>query len=568
MKKAEALIASALLNKINSVAPDTIMAQELESMFTVPPEPEMGDLAFACFKLSKVMRKAPQMIAQSLCEDFKCEAVSRVEAVAGYVNFYISDEFRTGVILNDILSQGDDYGRITIGQGKTMVIDYSSPNIAKSFHIGHLGTTAIGNSIKRIYSYCGYNCIGINHLGDWGTQFGRLIVAYNEWSSKEAVEEKGVKELERIYKLFYVKAEEDPTLNDRARAEFTKIENGDEQALALWRWFKDISLKEFMKTYDRLGISFESYNGEAFYNDKMDRVVDELKDKRLLKESEGAMLVDLEEYGMAPCLILKNDGSTLYATRDIAAALYRKDTYDFDKCIYVTDAGQSLHFAQFFKVIGLMGYDWNEKMVHVPYGKISINGSKLATRTGNVVLLEELFDDAAQRALKIIEQKNPDLENKEYIADKVGIGAVIFNQLSAGRIKDVNFVWEEALSFEGNTGPYVQYTYARTCSVLSKADTEVMLPEGITLNDDEKALISILARFPQKVEQAHNDYEPSYISRYLLDVCAAFNRFYHNCPILKEEGAVRDLRVSLTKAANTVIGNGLWLIGLEKTPQI
>ncbi|MBE6689402.1 MAG: arginine--tRNA ligase [Ruminococcaceae bacterium] len=568
MKKAEALISGELLKKINSIAPDAVTAQDMESMFTVPPEQEMGDLAFACFKLSKVMRKAPQMIAQQLCEGFECEAVSRVEAVAGYLNFYISDSFRTNVMLKGILEKGDDYGKISIGEGKTMVIDYSSPNIAKPFHIGHLGTTAIGNSIKRIYSYCGYNCIGINHLGDWGTQFGRLIVAYKNWGSKEAIEQLGVKELARIYKDFYVKAEEDPSLNDLARAEFTKIENGDEEALALWRWFKDISLKEFMKTYDRLGISFESYNGEAFYNDKMDRVVNELTEKGLLKESDGAMLVDLEEYDMAPCLILKNDGSTLYATRDIAAALYRKDTYDFDKCIYVTDAGQSLHFAQFFKVIGLMGYDWNDKMVHVPYGKISINGEKLATRTGNVVLLEELFDDASQRALKIIEQKNPDLENKEYIADKVGIGAVIFNQLSTGRIKDVNFVWEEALSFEGNTGPYVQYTYARTCSVLSKADIPASLPEGVALNEDEKALISVLSRFPQKVEQAHNDYEPSYISRYLLDVCAAFNRFYHNCPILKEEGAVRDLRVALTKAANTVIGNGLWLIGLEKTPQI
>lgn len=568
MKKAELLIANELLKIIDSMSPGAVTAQELESMFTVPPDSEMGDLSFACFKLSKVMRKAPQMIAQSICEQFNCPAIQKTQAVAGYINFYISDDFRTGVILNDIISKGEDYGKTDIGKGKTMVIDYSSPNIAKPFHIGHLGTTAIGNSIKRIYSYCGYNCIGINHLGDWGTQFGRLIVAYKGWGSKEAIEQQGVKELARIYKDFYVKAEQDPSLNDQAKAEFTKMENGDSEALALWHWFKEISLKEFMKTYDRLGISFESYNGEAFYNDKMDRVVDELKDKNLLKESDGAMLVDLEQYGMAPCLILKNDGSTLYATRDIAAALYRKETYDFDKCIYVTDAGQSLHFAQFFKVIELMGYDWNDKMVHVPYGKISINGEKLATRTGNVVLLEELFDDASRRALEIIEQKNPDLENKEYIAQKVGIGAVIFNQLSTGRIKDVNFVWEEALSFEGNTGPYVQYTYARTCSVLSKAAPASEIPCGIQLNNDEKELINILSRFPHKVQQAHNDYEPSYISRYLLDVCAVFNRFYHNCPILKQEGEVKQLRLLLTKAANTVIGNGLWLIGLEKTEQI
>lgn len=568
MKKAEALIASELFKRIDATAPDALSATDIEGMFTVPPNAEMGDLAFPCFTLAKVMRKAPQMIAQTLCDNFECEAVDRAEAVAGYINFYISDAFRTDVILGDILAKGEDYGRISIGEGKTMCIDYSSPNIAKPFHIGHLGTTAIGNAIKRIYDFCGYKCIGINHLGDWGTQFGRLIVAYNGWGSKEAVERDGVKELARIYKDFYVRAEEDPSLNDRAREEFAKIESGDEEALALWRWFREISLAEFMRTYERLGFTFESYNGEAFYNDKMERVVDELRDKGLLKESDGAMLVDLEEYGMAPCLILKNDGSTLYATRDIAAAIYRKETYDFDKCIYVTDAGQSLHFAQFFKVIGLMGYDWNDKLVHVPYGKISINGEKLATRTGNVVLLEELFDDAASRALKIIEQKNPDLENKEYIADKVGIGAVIFNQLSTGRIKDINFVWEEALSFEGNTGPYVQYTYARTCSVLSKTELPAAIPHGLTLNEDEKALIGVLAQFPRKIEQAHNDYEPSYISRYLLDVCAAFNRFYHNCPILKEPGATRDLRVLLTKAANTVIGNGLWIIGLEKTEQI
>lgn len=568
MKKAEALIASELFKRIDATAPDALSATDIEGMFTVPPNAEMGDLAFPCFTLAKVMRKAPQMIAQTLCDNFECEAVDRAEAVAGYINFYISDAFRTDVILGDILAKGEDYGRISIGEGKTMCIDYSSPNIAKPFHIGHLGTTAIGNAIKRIYDFCGYKCIGINHLGDWGTQFGRLIVAYKGWGSKEAVERDGVKELARIYKDFYVRAEEDPSLNDRAREEFAKIESGDEEALALWRWFREISLAEFMRTYKRLGFTFESYNGEAFYNDKMERVVDELRDKGLLKESDGAMLVDLEEYGMAPCLILKNDGSTLYATRDIAAAIYRKETYDFDKCIYVTDAGQSLHFAQFFKVIGLMGYDWNDKLVHVPYGKISINGEKLATRTGNVVLLEELFDDAASRALKIIEQKNPDLENKEYIADKVGIGAVIFNQLSTGRIKDINFVWEEALSFEGNTGPYVQYTYARTCSVLSKTELPAAIPHGLTLNEDEKALIGVLAQFPRKIEQAHNDYEPSYISRYLLDVCAAFNRFYHNCPILKEPGATRDLRVLLTKAANTVIGNGLWIIGLEKTEQI
>ena len=560
-------LAKILSEKILNSFSVEIAAEEIGDMFEFPPEPTMGDVAFPCFKLSKTLRKGPPQIAQAIADGLVVEGASKIEVVSGYLNVFIDSEYAVNSILGEMLKLGDDYGKLDVGIGKTMCIDYSSPNMAKRFHIGHLGTTAIGNSIKRIHEFSGYNCVGINHLGDWGTQYGRLAVAYSKWGSKEEVERLGVKELERIYQKFYIEAEKDPSLNDEARAAFTKMENGDEELLAIWRWFKDISLKEFMKTYDLLGVSFESYSGESFYNDKMDAVVEELRDKGILVESDGAMIVPLEDYKMPPCIILKSDGSTIYATRDITAALYRKNTYNFDKCIYVTDAGQSLHFAQFFKVIGLMGYDWEDQLVHVPYGKVSIGGQKLATRAGNAVLLDDLFGEAIKRVRAVIEEKNPDCENKDEIARKVGVGAVIFNQLSAGRIKDINFIWEEALNFDGNTGPYVQYTYVRACSVLEKtAIPDVSL--STELNDDEKEMIKVLSMFPIRVRQALDEYEPSVISRYMLDVCHAFNRFYHNCPIIKADDSTRALRLRICESVKSILGNALWLIGMEKTEKI
>lgn len=561
------ILAKSISDKINSVFAVEIPSEEIGEMFEYPPEPTMGDVAFPSFKLSKTLRKSPQQIAASIADGLEVEGASKIEVVSGYLNVFISSEYAVNNMLGDMLDLGDEFGKLTVGEGKTMCIDYSSPNMAKRFHIGHLGTTAIGNSIKRIHEFSGYKCVGINHLGDWGTQYGRLAVAYSKWGSKEEVERLGVKELERIYQKFYIEAEKDPSLNDEARAAFTKMENGDEELLAIWRWFKDISLKEFMKTYDLLGVSFESYSGESFYNDKMDAVVDELRQKGILVESDGAMIVPLEEYKMPPCIILKSDGSTIYATRDITAALYRKNTYNFDKCIYVTDAGQSLHFAQFFKVIGLMGYDWEDQLVHVPYGKVSIGGQKLATRAGNAVLLDDLFGEAIKRVRAVIEEKNPDCEDKDEIARKVGVGAVIFNQLSAGRIKDINFIWEEALNFDGNTGPYVQYTYVRACSVLEKT----AIPEvasATELNDDEKEMIKTLSLFPVRVRQALEEYEPSVISRYMLDVCHAFNRFYHNCPIIKADDSTKALRLRICQGVKSVLGNALWLIGMEKTEKI
>ncbi len=560
-------LAKAISDKIKSVFDTEITADEIGDMFEFPPEPHMGDVAFPSFKLSRTLRRSPQQIAEALADGLRVDGASKAEVISGYLNVFISSEYTVSSMLGTMLALGDEFGRLDVGAGKTMCIDYSSPNMAKRFHIGHLGTTAIGNSIKRIHEFSGYKCVGINHLGDWGTQYGRLAVAYSRWGSKEEVERLGVKELERIYQKFYIEAEKDPSLNDEARAAFTKMENGDEELLAIWRWFKEISLKEFMKTYDLLGVSFESYSGESFYNDKMDAVVKEIDEKGLLVESEGAKIVPLDDYKMPPCIILKSDGSTIYATRDITAALYRKKTYNFDKCIYVTDAGQSLHFAQFFKVIGLMGCDWEDQLVHVPYGKVSIAGQKLATRAGNAVLLEDLFNEAIKRVRAVIEEKNPDCEDKDEIARKVGVGAVIFNQLSAGRIKDINFVWDEALNFDGNTGPYVQYTYVRACSVLEKIDIPNVEPATV-ITDDEKEMIKVLSLFPIRVRQALEEYEPSVISRYMLDVCHAFNRFYHNCSIIKADDATKAVRLNICKTVKSVLGNALWLIGMEKTEKI
>ena len=527
--------------------------------FEYPPSAEMGDLAFPCFKLSRVMRKAPPAIAAEIGAKFTCEAVEKTDVAGGYLNLFLSKEYLASHIIDKAVFTAVPYGSSTVGNGKTVVLDYSSPNVAKPFHIGHLGTTVIGHSLKKLHEFAGYNCIGINHLGDWGTQFGKLITAYRLWGDREKIERDEIDELVALYVKFHEEAEKDPALNDSARAEFKKLEDGDEENLALWKWFIEISLREYQKTYKQLGITFDSYNGESFYTDKMMPEVEKIREKGLLKIDDGASIVDLEEYGMPPCLILKRDGSTLYPTRDIAAAVYRSHTYDFDKCIYVTSAGQSLHFAQWFKVTELMGYNWADKLVHVPYGTVSIDGAKLATRTGNVVLLKDLFATAIDKALGIIEEKNPNLENKESVAADVGVGAIVFHYLSNGRIKDINFIMEDALSFDGNTGPYAQYTYARTCSILRRSGDFAKAVKITT--DEEGELVKVLLRFPEKVNSAIADYEPSTVTRYILDLCAAFNRFYHECPIMNcEDEEVKATRLCLVKATNSILKNALSLI--------
>lgn len=569
MQKFKKIIAKKIAEVINeafSVAsPED---SEIENMFEYPPDASMGDVALPCFKLSRTLRRAPVQIATAIAEKLSDESIAKAEAVNGYLNIYISDRYLSEIVIDEILPYGENYGSSEIGKGKTVVLDYSSPNVAKPFHIGHLGTTVIGHSLKKIHEFSGYKCIGINYLGDWGTQFGKMIVAYKKWGSRQDIATGGIDKLVELYVKFHKEAEADPSLEDEARAEFHKLELNDEENTALWKLFIDISLAEYKKTYDQLGIEFDSYKGESFYTDKMPAQVEKLRQMGLLKIDDGASIVDLEKYNMPPCLILKRDGSTLYPTRDIAAAVYRKETYGFDKAIYVTSAGQSLHFAQWFKVVELMGYDWYDELVHVPYGTVSINGEKLATRTGNVILLRDLFALAIEKVSDIMEEKNPDLENKEKVAEAVGVGAVIFYYLSSNRIRDINFVLEDALSFEGNTGPYVQYTYARTCSLLEKALPD-SCGEMVFTSNDERELVKVLARFPEKVLEALEGYEPSVIARYILDVATAYNRFYHNCQILSaEDKNVYFTRIELTKAANYVLGNAFGLICLKKTEKI
>ncbi len=562
-KKVSAAIIEALGEKAGQISHTEIM-----SMLEYPPDRTMGDLALPCFKLSRSMRMAPPKIAEEIKNGFKCECISEVSVLGGYLNLKINGEYLAKTMLSEVLST-EKYGSDNRGEGKTVVLDYSSPNVAKPFHIGHLGTTVIGHSLKLIHEYFGYKCVGINYLGDWGTQFGKLIVAYRLYGNRELIENGGIDKLVELYVRFHKEAEANPELENMARAEFKKLEMNDGENIALWKWFVQISLAEYERTYKQLGIEFDSYKGESFYTDKMPAQVQILKDKGLLKIDDGASIVDLDAYSMPPCLILKKDGSTLYPTRDIAAAVYRKNEYDFDKCIYVTSAGQSLHFAQWFKVVELMGYDWFDKLVHVPYGTVSINGAKLATRSGNVVLLKELFAEAIDRVDKIIADKNPDLENREKTAEAVGVGAIVFNYLSGGRIKDINFMIEDALSFDGNTGPYAQYTYARCRSLMERgkdmADGEI----APASTPEESELCITLGKFPEILASALRDYEPSVITRYILELAGAFNRFYHNCPILsaEDESTVR-LRLALTKATAKILGTGLELICVKHPDKI
>lgn len=560
-----------LKNVLDSVNPSHgLDEKKIAQMLEYPPDEKMGDIALPCFKLSKSLRMSPVMISEKIASGLKNEDIDRIETVNGYLNIYIKKSYFSEKILDTILEKGEKFGSFDFGKDKTVVLDYSSPNVAKPFHIGHLGTTVIGHSLKKLHEFAGYKCVGVNHLGDWGTQFGKLIVAYNEWGDKKTIEEKGIDELVALYVRFHKEAEADPSLNDRARAEFTKLEHFEEKNIELWKWFIDISIEEYKKTYKQLDIEFDSYCGESFYSDKMPAVIEEMKQKNLLKIDDGASVVDLEEYKMPPCLILKRDGSSLYPARDISAALYRKQTYDFEKVIYVTDAGQSLHFAQWFKVVELMGYEWAKNLVHVPYGKVSLNGEKLATRTGNVILLKDLFASAIEKVKDIMNEKNPNLENRDEKAVAVGVGAIVFYYLSNNRIKDINFMLEDALNFDGNTGPYAQYTYARTCSVLEKAKDICRTKKvDYEINDKEKALLRTLSLFPEKVLQALNEYEPSVITRYILDVCTDFNGFYHDCQILgAEDENTKLFRLNLTEAVNHVLGNAFSLICMRKTEKI
>lgn len=524
-----------------------------------------GEMCLPCFKFSAKLRKPPQQIASQLQQSLKENAFIKKTAVAGgYLNFY----FDRAAVAKEVMGglRDKDYALPPLeNNGKTVCIDYSSINIAKPFHIGHLLTTAIGGSLYRISKFCGYNAVGINHLGDWGTQFGKLIVAYKKWGDDEDIKKRNIRALLDLYVRFHKEAETHPELEDEGRHWFKKIEEGDKEALAIFESFKQITLREVQKVYDRLGITFDSYAGESFYNDKMQPVIDTLKSKNLLKMSEGAEVVDLEEYGMPPCLILKKDGTTLYATRDLAAAIYRKKTYDFYKNLYVVAYQQNLHFRQVFKVLELMGYEWAKDCVHVPFGMVSLEGAgSLSTRKGNVVFLSDVLDSAVEKAREIIDAKNPDLPEKDKTASDVGVGAVIFGALSGSRIKDISFSLEKALSFDGETGPYLQYTHARCCSILDKAGEVKGYADFSVLEQDEAfALVRLTDEFYRTVLLALEKYEPSIISRYLIDVAQAFNKFYVNNRILGESDNVTFTRLMLVRAVESVLKTGLNLILLN-----
>ncbi len=547
--------------------------EEIAGLLEVPPERDMGDYAFPCFKLSKALRMGPPMIAGALAAAIDAPDVCQAKQLGGYLNFFFNRVQFAQKTVEKVLAAGERYGASDIGQGKTVCLDYSSINIAKRFHIGHLSTTMIGHSLKRIYDHLGYRTVGINHLGDWGTQFGKLISAYKRWGNRQEVEQGGVEALTRLYVKFHEVAEEEEktsgthALEDEGRAYFKAIEDGDAEALALFNWFKELTLKDCARVYDLLGVTFDSYAGESFYNDKMDRVIDELRAKELLSVSDGASIVDLSDADMPPCLILKKDGATLYATRDIAAALYRADEYHFDKCLYVVAYQQDLHFRQWFKVVEKMGYPWAKDLVHVAFGMISYEGQTLSTRKGYVVYLEDLLQRAQEKAMAIIEEKSPGLPDKATVARQVGIGAVIYADLFNNRIKDIDFWWDRALNFDGETGPYVQYTHARCCSLLRKAAEQgtADAPADYTgLTDDHaQELLRQMSRFPEAVLDAADKNEPSMVTRAVTEIAQAYNKFYYENRILDAEPGVREARVSLTRAARDVIKTGLYLIGME-----
>ena len=547
---------------------DGVTAEELYSFIEIPPNNEMGDFALPCFKLSKILRASPIKIAEDLKGAFVLdEHISECSAVNGYLNFKINRKGFAFGLIDSVLKDGDKYGSDNIGNGKTICIDYSSINIAKPFHIGHLSTTVIGSALCKIFRFLGYKVVGINHLGDYGTQFGKLIVAFKRWSNEQAVKEKRLAELTRIYVKYHDEAKLDPTMDDEARRYFKLIEDGDEESNKLFELFKKITLEEVDKIYKLLNVEFDSYAGESFYNDKMAPVVNELKEKGLIKSSEGASIVDLEEYGMPPCLILKSDGSSLYATRDMAAAVYRKNTYDFDKCLYVVAYQQNLHFKQFFKVLELMGKEWAKDLVHVSYGMVSLESGSMSTRSGNVVLLEDVINKTIEKAYRVIEEKNPELPDKEKIAKAVGTGAVIFGALCNNKIKDIVFSYDRVLSFEGETCPYVQYTVARCNSVIAKCG-EVNDYSGVEMNADEYDVISEIGKFKDVVKSAAEKYEPSLITRYALDLATAFNKFYISCKIAVDDEKVKSFRLAITKAVKITLTNALTLLGIETVEQM
>lgn len=553
-------IASLLKEKTN------LREDEIEKLIEIPPVQKMGDYAFPCYTLSKTLKKSPNIVAEELSKTLHpVSPIAEIRAVGPYVNFFVDKAIFSKIILKKVHEEQDLYGSVTIGNGKTVVIDYSSPNIAKHLAVHHLRSALIGNAICHIYKTLGYNCVGINHLGDWGTQFGQLIVAYKKWGDKSTCKVYTVTDLNNLYVKFHQEAEKNPALEDEAREWFKKLEAGDPEANELWQHFKDISLQEFQKIYDMLGMRFDAFIGESFYNTMVEDTVKRIKEKGLTKISEEALIVDLEPYHMPPCLLRKKDDATLYATRDIAAAEYRMKTYNFDKMVYVVGSEQKLHFKQVFKVLELMGCDWASRCVHVDFGLMKFKDGKMSTRRGKVILLEDLLIEAIERIRNIIEEKNPSLENKDAVAKEIGIGAVIFADLSTRRTKDVVFEWESVLNFEGETGPYVQYTHARLCSILRKYGKPVTADINYDLlkEDEAFALAKNLSQFPSTILKAAEFYEPSLISNYLIDVCGSLNRFYNTHRVLSDDEELTRSRILLVDSTRQIIRNGLGILGIH-----
>lgn len=551
---------------------DDLSLEDAIELLEIPQDSKMGDYAFPCFRLAKVMRKAPQMIAADITESIKGESLfSDVQQVNAYVNMFLSKEGYIKSTLEEAID-GENFGKSSMGEGKTVIVEYSSPNIAKPFHIGHIRSTVIGNSIYLIYDALGYKVRRLNHVGDYGTQFGKMIVAYRHWGNEQDVKDAPITTLLNYYTKFHVEAEKHPELDDEARKAFVDLEKGEEGELKLWKWFSEESMKEFNRVYKMLNIEFDEVDGESFYSDKMQRFIDELKEKGLLEVSRGAQIVDLEKYGMPPALITKSDGSTLYCTRDIATAVYRKETYDFYKNIYVVATQQNLYFQQWMKVVELLGYDWVKDCIHVPFGMVSLEEGTMSTRSGRVVFLEDVLNKAVEKTREIISEKNPDADADfiDEVAKQVGIGAVIFQELSNNKIKDYVFKWDKVLNFDGETGPYVQYTHARGASVLRKAgDAIVSKAEKLDIDfkylnsDSAYELVKLIYAFPGVVVEAGEKFEPSIITRHVVNMAQGFNRFYHDEHILTDNDDEKTAKIALTIAAKNAIKRGLALLGMQ-----
>lgn len=558
------IVANAISKVVN------INETEIEMSIEKPKGSENGDYAFPCFRLAKELHKAPQMIANDVKENIKVDEnqITKIEVVGGYLNFFINKEILVKEVLNE-MSENKEYGKSTIGNGKNIVIDYSAPNIAKPFHIGHLRSTVIGAALYKIYKYLGYNVTGINHLGDYGTQFGKLIEGYKLWGNEYNIEENPIDELTKIYIRINQACKEDEKVLENCRNNFKKLEDGDKYCVEIWQKFRELSLKEFQKVYDILGSKFDSWNGEAFYSDKMPEVIEILNKTGKLVESEGAKIIDLEDKGInTPCIIEKSNGSSTYATRDLAAIMYRARTYDFDKALYITSYEQVLHFKQVFEVAKLLGLDekYTNGLEHVAFGMVLLPTGKMSTREGTSIKLSDLLNEAISRAKAIIEQKNPELENKDEVAKKVGVGAVIFNDLANNRVKDEIFDWDTILNFQGETGPYIQYTYVRTKSVIEKAGGVPDISEvNSELLQDEYSikLLKLIYDFEDVLVQVTDKNEPSILSRYLIDVAKAYSNFYNENKIINDDKNLQNARVYLTYSAGIILKTGAGLLGIE-----